>query len=130
MVGLRPEVRSAGYDKTELLIDFSAAGQRIPEDFLGLSFDTKGLLSEEILLPENRSLISLVQGLGSKGIIRIGGNSSDRPSLRKGLTSHRPQIENLGNFLSATRSHLIYGLDLGSGKAEQAATEAEMLAPT
>jgi hypothetical protein len=128
MVALSPEVRGASYDKNELLIDFSVPGRRIPEDFLGLSFDTKGLLSEEILLPENRSLISLVQGLGSKGIIRIGGNSSDRPSLRKGLTSHRPQIENLGNFLSATGWQLIYGLDLGSGNAEQAATEAEMVA--
>src|SRR5258708_10997020 len=125
MGGLSREGRGGRYDKNESLIDFSARGERIPEDFIGLSFDMKGVLSEEILLPENRSLISLVQGLGSKGIIRIGGNSSDRPSLRKRLTSHRPQIENLGNFLSATGWQQIYGLDLCSCKAEPAATGAD-----
>src|SRR5258707_12121242 len=128
MTALTAELRGAGDDENELSVDFSAPGRPIPEDFLGLSFETKGLLSDGILLPENRSLISLIQRLGSKGVIRIGGNSSDRPSLRKGLTSHRPQIENLGNFLSATGWQLIYGLDLRSGKAEQAATEAEMVA--
>jgi hypothetical protein len=61
-------------------------------------------------------------------VIRIGGNSSDRPSLRKGLTIHRAHIEHLAAFLSATGWQLIYGLDLGSGKAEQVAAEAEMVA--
>jgi hypothetical protein len=85
-------------------------------------------LSDGILLPENRSLISLIQRLGSKGVVRIGGNSSDRPSLRKGLICHGTHIEHLARFLSATGWQLIYGLDLGSGEAEQAAAEAEMVA--
>ena len=45
-----------------------------------------------------------------------------------GLTSNRAQIEHLADFLSATGWQLIYGLDLGSGKAEQAGAEAEMVA--
>src|ERR1700745_2853547 len=125
---LSPELRGGGDDENELAIDFNAPGQVIPENFLGFSFETKGLLSEGILLPENRSLISLVQHLGSKGVIRIGGNSSDRPALRMGLTSNRAHIEHLAGFLSATGWQLIYGLDLGSGDAEQAAAEAEMVA--
>ena len=125
---LSPELRGAGDDENELSIDFNAPGQVIPENFLGFSFETKGLLSEGILLPENRSLISLVQHLGSKGVIRIGGNSSDRPALRMGLTSNRAHIEHLAGFLSATGWQLIYGLDLGSGDAEQAVAEAEMVA--
>src|SRR5260221_942153 len=128
MTALTAELRGAGDDENELSVDFSAPGRPIPEDFLGLSFETKGLLSDGILLPENRSLISLIQRLGSKGVIRIGGNSSDRPSLRKGLICHRTHIEHLAGFLSATGWQLIYGLDLGSGEAQQAAAEAEMVA--
>jgi hypothetical protein len=45
-----------------------------------------------------------------------------------GLTIDRTHIEHLAAFLSATGWQLIYGLDLGSGKAEQAAEEAEMVA--
>ena len=125
---LSPELRGAGDDENELSIDFNAPGQVIPENFLGFSFETKGLLSEGIFLPENRSLISLVQRLGSKGVIRIGGDSSDRPALRMGLTSNRAHIEHLAGFLSATGWQLIYGLDLGPGDAEQAVAEAEMVA--
>jgi Glycosyl hydrolase family 79 C-terminal beta domain len=128
MVALSPELRGSNHNENELLVDFSAPGQLIPEDFLGLSFETNGFLSEGTFLPGKNSSISLIQGLGSKGIIRIGGNSSDRPSLRKGLTCNRAHVERLADFLSATGWKLIYGLDLGSGRAEQAATEAEMVA--
>jgi hypothetical protein len=128
IAGLTPDLRGAGDDENELSVDFSAPGRLIPEDFLGLSFETKGLLSDGILLPENRSLISLIQRLGSKGVIRIGGNSSDRPSLRKGLICQRADIEHLVDFLSATGWQLIYGLDLGSGQVEHSAAEAEMVA--
>jgi glycosyl hydrolase family 79 len=125
---LPPELRGASRDENELSVDFSAPGQRIPENFLGLSFETAGLLSGEIFSSANQSLISLIRGLGPKGVIRIGGNSSDRPSLRKGLAWNRAPIEQLSGFLSATGWQLIYGLDLGSGKAEQAAAEAEIVA--
>ena len=125
---LSPELRGAGDHENELSVDFSAPGYPIPENFLGFSFETVGLLLDRILLPENRSFISLVRRLGTKGVIRIGGNSSDRPSLRMGLTIDRTHIEHLAAFLSATGWQLIYGLDLGSGKAEQAAAEAEMVA--
>jgi hypothetical protein len=128
MVALSPKLRGASHDENELSIDFNAPGQRIPENFLGLSFETAGLLSGGIFSSENQSLITLTRSLGRKGVIRIGGNSSDRPSLRKGLTCNRADIEQLSSFLSATNWQLIYGLDLGSGKAKQAAAEAEMVA--
>jgi hypothetical protein len=128
MAALSPELLGASQDENQLSIDFSAPGQRIPENFPGLSFETAGLLSGEIFSSANQSLISLIRGLGPKGVIRIGGNSSDRPSLRKGLVWNRAPIEQLSGFLSATGWQLIYGLDLGSGKAEQATAEAEIVA--
>jgi hypothetical protein len=128
MAALSPELRGASQDENELSIDFNAPGQRIPEDFLGLSFETAALVSEGIFSSDNESLISLIRGLGPTGVVRIGGNSSDRPSLRKRLSCNRAHVEQLSGFLSATRWKLIYGLDLGSGKAKQAAAEAEMVA--
>jgi hypothetical protein len=128
MAALSPELLGASQDENQLSIDFSAPGQRIPENFPGLSFETAGLLSGEIFSSANQSLISLIRGLGPKGVIRIGGNSSDRPSLRKGLVWNRAPIEQLSGFLSATGWQLIYGLDLGSCKAEQATAEAEIVA--
>jgi hypothetical protein len=128
IAALSSRLRAASRDENELTVDFSAPGQLIPENFLGLSFETTGLLSGEIFSSANQSLISLVRGLGAKGVIRIGGNSSDRPGLRKGLTWNQANIEQLSGFLSATGWQLIYGLDLGSGNAEQAAAEAETVA--
>jgi hypothetical protein len=125
---LSPELREAGDGENELSVDFSRPGCLIPDNFLGLSFETVTLLLDSTFLPESRSLISIIQRLGTKGVIRIGGNSSDRPSLRRGLTVGRSHIEHLAAFLSATGWQLIYGLDLGSGTAEQAAAEAEMVA--
>jgi hypothetical protein len=128
MVALSPELRATSQSENELFIDFDASGTRIPENFLGLSFETAELFSEEIFSSENQALVSLIRGLGPSGVIRIGGNSSDRPALRKGLTCNRAHVEQLANFLSAIGWQLIYGLDLGSGEAEQAAAEAEMVA--
>jgi Glycosyl hydrolase family 79 C-terminal beta domain len=127
IAALPTELRGASRDENELSIDFGAPGQRIPEDFLGLSFETAELLSGEIFSSTNQSLISLIRTLGPKGVIRIGGNSSDRPALRKGLAWNRADIEQLSGFLSAIGWQLIFGLDLGSGKAKQAAVEAEMV---
>jgi hypothetical protein len=81
---LSPKLWGAGDDENELSVDFSAPGYLIPENFLGLSFDTIGLLLDGMLLPENRSFVSLVRRFRTKGVIRIGGSSSDRASLRKG----------------------------------------------
>jgi Glycosyl hydrolase family 79 C-terminal beta domain len=128
VAALPPELRGATRDENELSVDFETPGRRIPENFLGLSFETAGLSSGEIFSSTNQSLISLVQGLGPKGVIRIGGNSSDRPALRNGLAWSRTNIEQLSGFLTATGWQLIYGLDLGSGTAEQAAEEAEIVA--
>jgi hypothetical protein len=80
---LSPKLREARDGENELSVDFGLPGYLISDDFFGLSFETLSLLLDSIFLPENRSLISLVQRLSTKGVIRIGGNSSDRTSLRR-----------------------------------------------
>jgi hypothetical protein len=122
-----PMLRAAG-EENELSVDFHASGKPIPSDFLGFSYDTDVLTMDQLLLPQNSSLISLVRRLGSTGVIRIGGNSSDRASLRDGVNVSPVHIEHLAAFLSKTGWRLIYGLNLGTGKPEQAAAEAELVA--
>ena len=120
-------VRAAGSEENQLTVDFGAQGQSIPSDFLGFSYDTVGLTMDRLLLPQNSSLIALIRRLAPTGVIRIGGNSSDRPSIRKGVTVNSTHIAHLAAFLSRTGWRLIYGLNLGTGKPDQAAAEAELV---
>lgn len=103
----------------------------VPPDFTGLSFETAELLSGSLLTPANTSLIALVRRLGRRGVIRLGGNSSDRDRDR--VHPSAAAIAALAGFLRATGWSLIYGLDLGHGTpseaAEEAATVAEAAGP-
>lgn len=104
----------------------AAAGPEQAEvaaDFTGLSFETAELVRGSLLTPGNASLIALIRRLGRLGVIRIGGNTSDRAA---GHPTEAAIIA-LGGVLRATGWSLIYGLDLGNGSAERAAREAEMV---
>src|SRR5919109_4312338 len=61
--------------------DFDRLPVSVPADFLGLSFETQRIADDDYLVPESRGLVRLVRALGKAGVIRIGGNSSDRPSI-------------------------------------------------
>jgi len=123
-------------------------GQKIAEDFVGLSYESAQLGNPKFFSGENTALIGFVRGLGSSGVLRIGGNTSEwcywtpDPSKRihadsegavgpdKGLKAASPvsitpeAIRNLRDFLDATGWKLIYGLNMGTGSAEDAAAEA------
>ncbi len=99
------------------------APPEVPADFSGLSFESAELLRGSLLTPANASLVALVRRLGRRGVIRIGGNSSDRAHGHPGDAA----IAALGRFLRATGWSLLYGLDLGNGTEEGAAREAAMV---
>lgn len=115
------------------LVPFGLAAQRtrvglapgeVPADFTGLSFETAELLRGALLVPANASLIGLVRRLGGRGVIRLGGNSSDRAHGHPSAAA----IAELGGFLRAIGWSLLYGLDLGNGTPEEAAEEATAVA--
>ena len=98
--------------------------REVAPDFTGLSFETAELLRGTLLTPANTLLVALVRRLGQRGVIRLGGNSSDR-------ARGHPSAGALGaltGFLRASGWSLLYGLDLGNGTAEEAAREAAMVA--
>jgi hypothetical protein len=77
------------------------------------------------LIPENETVIELIKKLSPRGVIRIGGNSSDEPVTPEELG--RSQLERFAKFIKATGWSVIYGLNLGSGTAERAADEAALV---
>jgi hypothetical protein len=138
-------------------------GNRIGEDFTGLSYESAQLGNPNFFCGENAQLAGFMRTLGKSGILRIGGNTSeysywtpdcakraDAPngeSMRTGDkanpaafglaagpdTGHAAPapvyisplaIRNLRDFLDASGWKLIYGLNMGTGTAENAANEA------
>ena len=61
----------------DLTISQSAPGLPIAKDFLGLSYELSLLPDPGFFDPANASLLALIRRLGSDGVIRIGGNSSE-----------------------------------------------------
>ncbi|HUA77789.1 MAG TPA: glycosyl hydrolase family 79 C-terminal domain-containing protein [Acetobacteraceae bacterium] len=102
----------------------AAPAPEIPADFLGLSYETAALVPGTLLSPDNHALVSLIRRLGPHGVLRLGGNSSDRPRAHPGPAA----IARLAGFLRATGWSLIHGLDLGTGTPQEAAQEAAAVA--
>lgn len=142
-------------------------GNKIAEDFTGLSYESAQLGNPHFFSGANTELAGFLRRLGGSCVLRIGGNTSEYcywtpdpakranvPSDARNLESMRtggkanpvafglgvgpdtgkkapapvnitPEaIRNLREFLDACGWKLIYGLNLGTGTAEDAADEA------
>jgi hypothetical protein len=138
-------------------------GNKIGEDFTGLSYESAQLGNANFFCGENAELAAFMRRLGTSGVLRIGGNTSEycywtpepgkqantpnAESMRSGDksnpiafgltagpdTGHKAPapvniaplaIRNLREFLDACGWKLIYGLNMGTGTAEDAAEEA------
>ena len=82
-------------------------------------------------------MLPFIRTLGPRGVIRVGGNTSDysiwspngqAAALPKATVTNRPSIRNLGTFLHATGWDLIWGLNLGHGTPESDADQAAEVA--
>jgi hypothetical protein len=119
----------------------------IPPKYTGLSYESAQLANPGYFSRDNRSLLTLVRQLGSSGVLRLGGSTSDydrwkpvqqahslrwsdpvNPDDGKGATLRatvtETAIDELRGFLDATGWRTIYGLDLGHGSPQAAAQEA------
>lgn len=131
-----------------LTIDPHRTGNPIGPDFTGLSYESAQLGDPTFFSPKNTELIALVRRLGKSGVLRLGGNTSEycywtpkptaadiaaqsapvNPSTGKHPDAVRkitPEaVRNLNGFVDATGWKLIYGLNMGTGTAKDAADEA------
>lgn len=121
-------------------------GPTIPLDFTGLSYETAQLANPAFFSTANKTLIELFRGLSPRGVLRLGGNTSEfttwspvdlstpPPFDATGPATHQHEniattntpraLKNLRAFLDATGWTLIYGLNAARGTTENAVAEA------
>ena len=135
-LGTRREVRAQAQADVRLSVGYESTGARIPADFIGLSYESALLASSDYFSPHNPSVFGLLSALGANGVLRIGGNTSERTvwssagSLSPGdrFVITPAAIDALAALLRAFGWRLIYGLNLARGTPEAAADEAAYVA--
>jgi hypothetical protein len=135
-----------------LRVQTSAPGTAISPDFIGLSYENMQLEDPTFFSPHNTGLIAQFRAISPRGVLRLGGNTSEFnwwkaspsvPAPQRHLVlknGDRPQdtlyaitpetIRNLDGFLKATGWSCIYGLNLGFGTVETDLPEARFVFET
>jgi hypothetical protein len=135
-LGLCARPRAQAQPAISVAVDYQAAGTPIPSDFIGLSYESAILTDAGYFSVDNTSVLGLISRLGPAGVIRIGGNTSERTVWRPGGEPVPPgmialtpaSIDRLAAFLRAVGWKLTYGLNLARGTPELAAEEATYVA--
>jgi hypothetical protein len=118
-------------------IDTRRKQGRMPDDFTGLGYEISSVAIPGLLSDKNRTYVQLVRGLGTNGVIRVGGITSDSASFApdavassaaKATVINAANLRELGAFLDAIGWRLIWGLNLGAGDVKNAAEEAVAVA--
>lgn len=120
-----------------LTLDLSKTVAVIPSDFMGLGYEISSVARPGLLSQNNAVYVQLVRTLGPRGVIRVGGNTSDyssyaptaqplsSPESGPGSVVNDAVLRDLGTFLEATGWKLIWGLNLGRGTEQDAIQEAK-----
>ncbi len=122
--------------QVSIRIDPARRLRAIPSNYMGLGLEASSV-AMGILSADNRPYVQLVRNLGRDGVIRIGGNVSDFALYNaNGTPKWEPKdtvitlanIRALRGFLDATGWKLIWGLNLGGDKLDNAVEEARAVA--
>lgn len=117
-------------------IAYEDPGRAIAADFIGLSYESALIAAPDYFTPDNDSLIGLIRALGAHGVIRVGGNTSERTAWKTGAAEHAPgrhvitpaAVDRLAAFMRRLDWRLIYGLNLADNTPARAADEAAYVA--
>lgn len=120
-----------------VMVNTSGSGLTIPSSFIGVSVEVADLINGYYqgtngTWPSNSSassFVSLIQLLGSNGVFRFGGASSDTatpPALTQNIANNAQTF--LAGVGSGWVSNVIYGLDLFANNSTTAANQAGFLA--
>ena len=126
--------------------------KHVPYNFNGLSYELAQLMDPKFFSASNIELVKLFKILSPKGVLRLGGNSSESCWLKVDPTTTAPRltipdmdasehwmpqelfmippesINSLAEFMDATGWQLIYGLNLGHSSPERLSKEAQFIA--
>lgn len=152
LMAARLRAQGAGGEAVTIAFPETAAGPRMPEDFVGLSYEVQQLRDPSFFSAGNTGLIRAFKQLSSKGVLRLGGNTSDygywkptpqspepeHPQVRE--TAGQPKAQfyavtaeaarNLAGFLDATGWTCIYGIGMATNVPERAAAEGKFVSAT
>jgi len=118
-------------------VDAGKSLGRISTDFMGLGFEISSVAVPGLLAASNHAYVDLVRELGRDGVIRIGGNTSDfsrydphgtAVSAPKATVVTEANLRELKTFVDAVGWKLIWGLNLGDDKLDNAVEEARAIA--
>ena len=135
-----------------LHVDTAAAGSPISPDFIGLSYENMQLEDPSFFSPRNTGLIDQFRAISPRGVLRLGGNTSEFNWWKADAKQTPPErnlvmkdgkrpdnvlyaitpetIRELDGFLKATGWSCIYGLNLGFGTPETDLPEARFVFDT
>src|SRR5215471_9974581 len=77
-LGMRRQARARAPGNVTLSVGYESTVTVIPADFIGLSYESALLASSDYFTPRNPSVFGLLRALGANGVLRIGGNTSER----------------------------------------------------
>lgn len=145
-------LRGQSAAQVTLMIPREAHGPHMPADYIGLSYEVQQLLDSSFFSAENAGLIREFKALSARGVLRLGGNTSEfewwkptpdakepnHPQTREVVGEPKAQfypvtaeaVRNLASFLRATGWTCLYGIGMGTNTPEHAAAEAEYVAKT
>jgi hypothetical protein len=145
-------LRAQGPAQVTLAIPAEANGAHMPEDYIGLSYEVQQLIDPTFFSAENTGLIRQYKALSTRGVLRLGGNTSEyewwkptpdakepeHPQVREVVGQPKAQyypvtaeaVRNLAGFLRAAGWTCLYGIGMGTNTPEHAAEEAEYVAKT
>src|SRR5579871_136467 len=149
---LRPRASGQTLAYQAVLTVGGVSGPQVPADFIGLSYENMQLEDPAFFSPANHGLVEQFRNLSARGVLRLGGNTSEFGWWKGSATDHpanrnlvlkdgsRPAsyifaitpdtIRQLDGFLRATGWSCIYGLNLGYGTPETAIPEARFVFET
>jgi hypothetical protein len=132
--------------QARLTIDESQTLATVPQDFIGLSYESAQLANPAFFAASNKALIALFRELTDDGVLRLGGGTSEfthftteepsgpppfdavGPDTSKNVKSNTPvtprSLHNLRAFLDAAGWRCIYGLNAARGPVANAVEEA------
>ncbi|HEY6447854.1 MAG TPA: glycosyl hydrolase family 79 C-terminal domain-containing protein [Acidobacteriaceae bacterium] len=136
LFALRPLAGASLPDKSPLIPLRPGAGApvEIPEEFIGLGYEMSSVAAPGLLSAANREYVALVQGLGSKGVLRVGGIVANytrfNPQAAAQTDPHntvndQASLQQFAGFLNATGWRAIWSLNLAQGSLADAVTEAQ-----
>jgi len=131
-------------------IPADATGPKMPADFIGLSYEVQQLADPDFFTPGNLGLVAQLKNLAPRGVLRLGGNTSEfawwkampsspepeHPQVREVVGEPKPKyyavtpeaVRNLKAFLDATGWSCIYGIGMGTNTPDRAGVEAAFVA--